>query len=96
MGLSFNRQQRPPLSLVSLSGSLLDGLWKAEEVGVEAQEEEEVESGEAGRTVLHNARPGAQRQPDSKSRKIGYTVKKAYDFPVPRRGVTDQTLPGRE
>jgi hypothetical protein len=25
-----------------------------------------------------------------------YTVKKVIDFPVPRRGVTDQTLPGRE
>ncbi len=54
-------------SLFSLSGNLLDGLWEAEEVRVEAQEEEEVESGEAGRTVLHNTRPGAQRQPDSKN-----------------------------
>ncbi len=47
-------------SLVLLSKTLLDGLWEAEEVWVEAQEEEEVESGEAGGPVLHNARPGAQ------------------------------------
>ncbi len=53
-------------SLVSLSENLLDGLWEAEEVRVEAQQEEEVESGEAGGTVLHNTRPGTQRQPASK------------------------------
>jgi|688.fasta_scaffold773476_1 hypothetical protein len=31
---------RGHLSLASLSGNLLDGLWEAEEVGVEAQQEE--------------------------------------------------------
>ncbi len=65
------RQGRPhgasQCSLVSLSDNLLDGLWEAEEVRVEAQQEEKVESGEAGGTVLYNARPRAQRQPASKS-----------------------------
>jgi hypothetical protein len=29
-------------------------------------------------------------------KKAYYTVKKVCDFPVPSRGVTNQTLPGRE
>ncbi len=52
----FQQIAEATLSLVSLSENLLDGLWEAEEVRVEAQQEEEVECGKAGRTVLHNAR----------------------------------------
>ncbi len=70
-------------SLVSLSDNLLDGLWEAEEVGVEAQQEEEVESGKAGGTVLHNARPGAQRQPHRKSQRIRETADEVNSgFPI--------------
>ncbi len=36
--------------------------------------------------MLHNARPGAQRQPDRKSQKNGYTVKKGYRFSRPQAG----------
>jgi hypothetical protein len=73
------------------------GIWRGKKEGGEQRWCMEVKYVlKEGRDKVRRDREIVKREKINIARRKRYTVKKVIVFPVPRRDVTNQTLPGRE